>query len=105
MCPSYARKPAMYDAKCEVYSFGVVLMELITGKLQAQMDFYEVRGGGGRRKGGRGRGERERDVGVGREATPTSCGERVVGGLDGRDWLSRRATHTRASSVACVTKT
>ena len=57
MCPSYARKPAMYDAKCEVYSFGVVLMELITGKLQAQMDFYEVRGGG-REEGEEGR-ERE----------------------------------------------
>lgn len=35
ICRYYSDRPAMpYDAKCEIFSFGVVLLELLTGKLQ-----------------------------------------------------------------------
>lgn len=34
-CPHYAGRTTMpYDAKCEVYSFGIVLLEVVTGMLQ-----------------------------------------------------------------------
>jgi len=33
MCPSYC-KGKTYDGKCEVYSFGIVILEVLTGKLQ-----------------------------------------------------------------------
>jgi serine/threonine protein kinase len=39
MCPEYSKKVKMlYDAKCEVFSFGVVMLELLTGKLQNYLD-------------------------------------------------------------------
>ena len=35
ICPKYSRSAAMvYDAKCEIFSFGIVLLELVSGKLQ-----------------------------------------------------------------------
>ena len=34
MCPKYAMGGVGFDAKCEVFSVGVVLLELITGKVQ-----------------------------------------------------------------------
>jgi serine/threonine protein kinase len=37
-CPHNKKSAGMaYDAKCEVYSFGIVLLELLTGKLQGQV--------------------------------------------------------------------
>jgi serine/threonine protein kinase len=38
ICSNYTRKPVPYDAKCEVFSFGVVLLELFTGLLQNYVD-------------------------------------------------------------------
>ena len=38
-CDYYSKRTAMaYDAKCEVFSFGIVLLELLTGKLQGYED-------------------------------------------------------------------
>lgn len=35
ICQYYSARPAMsYDVKCEIFSFGIVLLELLTGKLQ-----------------------------------------------------------------------
>lgn len=38
ICSNYTRKPVPYDAKCEVFSFSVVLLELFTGLLQNYVD-------------------------------------------------------------------
>ena len=38
MCPWYCKRNMPYDSRCEVYSFGIVLLELITGCLQGSSD-------------------------------------------------------------------
>jgi serine/threonine protein kinase len=38
MCPAYSSgEIAEYDAKCEVFSYGIVLLELLTGQLQGSL--------------------------------------------------------------------
>ena len=34
MCPFYTEGATEYDAKSELYSFGIVLLEVLSGKLQ-----------------------------------------------------------------------
>ena len=42
MCPKYSKKSDMpYDAKCEVFSFGIVLLELLTGNMQNRPDLLD----------------------------------------------------------------
>ena len=38
MCPSYSTRDMLYDSKCEIFSFGIVLLEIITGCLQGCTD-------------------------------------------------------------------
>ena len=39
MCPYYSRRAeVVYNAKCEVFSFGIVLLEILTGQLQGYKD-------------------------------------------------------------------
>ena len=38
MCPSYADTSTDYDAKSEMYSFGIVILEVLTGILQGSVD-------------------------------------------------------------------
>ena len=41
MCPEYLRSRTMpYDALCDIYSFGIVLLELLTGLKQAKDEKY-----------------------------------------------------------------
>ena len=41
MCPEYVRNRSIkYDAKCEFYSFGIVLLELLSGRQQGLDDVY-----------------------------------------------------------------
>ena len=41
MCPEYLRSRSMhYDAMCDIYSFGIVVLELLTGLKQASNDVY-----------------------------------------------------------------
>ena len=43
ICPSYSRAHKTFEASCDVYSFGIVMIELVTGCLQfgRLKDFYE----------------------------------------------------------------
>ena len=45
MCPWYSRGGKKFEASCDVYSFGIVMIELVTGCLQNDKtrlgDFYE----------------------------------------------------------------
>jgi serine/threonine protein kinase len=45
ICPSYSRAHKTFEASCDVYSFGIVMIELVTGCLQNDTkklgDFYE----------------------------------------------------------------
>ena len=38
MCPLYCKRNMPYDSRCEIFSFGIVLIELITGCLQGSSD-------------------------------------------------------------------
>jgi serine/threonine protein kinase len=38
MCPSYVKGGTPYEAACDIFSFGVVLTELLTGRLQNNKD-------------------------------------------------------------------
>ena len=44
ICPTYCKK-AIYDAKADIYSFGVVVAEVLSGKLQGTFgagdEFFE----------------------------------------------------------------
>jgi interleukin-1 receptor-associated kinase 4 len=42
ICPKYNQKADMlYDAKCEIYSFGILLLEIITGRIQNHPDLLD----------------------------------------------------------------
>ncbi len=41
MCPEYIRSSSMpYDAKCDIFSFGIVLMEVVSGCQQGVQGLY-----------------------------------------------------------------
>ena len=43
MCPWYCKRNMPYDSRCEVYSFGIVLLELITGCFHVSMVCWSAR--------------------------------------------------------------
>ena len=40
-CPAYKNREVVYDVKCEMYSFGIVILEVLTDSLQWSRDVYD----------------------------------------------------------------